>query len=248
MFGNTFFLAALKFRYKAGSLVPTPRACLVGEGDRARKHRAPRLSPSPPRARHGRGGEGGRERGWLGSPILFTHEASSWGSQNLISEFQSPQDLLDSVTREVYTIGNLADAAWCWQRVPPRRLDGGHAEPRTTHDEDSFVTAGKRTRNRCKRTHCGCACVGRAHCGCRVHTRSRRNGGAGQTVAAPRCPVADAFRTMWLSHNKPQGIETIHARFGMLDARYAEMARRIDELLAGSVNSIPELDCKCPSV
>ena len=55
-----------------------------------------------------------------------------------------------------------------------------------------------------------------------------------------------AFRTMWLRHNKPQGIETIQGRFGMVDARYAEMTRRIDEYIQGRVDTIPELECKCP--
>ena len=58
--------------------------------------------------------------------------------------------------------------------------------------------------------------------------------------------MAATFRTMWLSHNKPNGIETIQARFGMLDARYEEMETRLGELLAGTINSIPELDCQCP--
>ncbi len=58
--------------------------------------------------------------------------------------------------------------------------------------------------------------------------------------------LAAAFRKMWMSHNKPEGIETIQARFGTVDARYAELELRIGELLDGTVDSIPELDYKCP--
>ena len=58
--------------------------------------------------------------------------------------------------------------------------------------------------------------------------------------------MADAFRTMWMSHNKPQGIETIQGRFGMIDTRYREMSYRINEYIKGLTDTIPELDCKCP--
>lgn len=58
--------------------------------------------------------------------------------------------------------------------------------------------------------------------------------------------MARSFRTMWLSHNKPFGIETMQARFGMLDARYTEMSDRLSEYIKGDVKTIPELDCPCP--
>ena len=58
--------------------------------------------------------------------------------------------------------------------------------------------------------------------------------------------MADTFRVMWLSHNKPPGIETIQGRFGMIDARYRELGRRLDEYTSGSVKAIPEWDCQCP--
>ena len=58
--------------------------------------------------------------------------------------------------------------------------------------------------------------------------------------------MADSFRSMWMSHNKPQGIETIQARFGMLTARYDEMIKRIEEYCCSEIDCIPELDCKCP--
>jgi len=58
--------------------------------------------------------------------------------------------------------------------------------------------------------------------------------------------LEESFRTMWMSHNKPQGIETIQGRFGMIEARYREMSRRLDEYIRGVVDTIPELDCQCP--
>ena len=54
--------------------------------------------------------------------------------------------------------------------------------------------------------------------------------------------MESSFRTMWLNHNKPQGIETIQARFGMLRARYQEIALRLGEYINGTVKTIPELD------
>ncbi len=64
-------------------------------------------------------------------------------------------------------------------------------------------------------------------------------------VVAGRVAALEAsFRNMWLNHNKPQGIETIQARFGMLRARYREIALRIGEYVRGEVSTIPELDGK----
>ena len=54
-----------------------------------------------------------------------------------------------------------------------------------------------------------------------------------------------AFRAMWMSHNKPEGMETIQARLGMLEARYRELDRRIAEYLDGKVDRIAELECNC---
>ena len=50
--------------------------------------------------------------------------------------------------------------------------------------------------------------------------------------------MALAFRTLWLKQNKPEGIEVIQARFGMIDARYAEMDRRVDEYIQGTISNI----------
>ncbi len=58
--------------------------------------------------------------------------------------------------------------------------------------------------------------------------------------------MAQAFRTMWLIQNKPEGLEEIQSRFGMLDIRYAEMECRLNEYIQGNVSDIPELSCKCP--
>ena len=63
-----------------------------------------------------------------------------------------------------------------------------------------------------------------------------------ESVAA----MEEAFRSMWMSHNKPEGIETVQARFGMLQARYRELERRLWEYLRGDITHIAELDCKCP--
>ena len=58
--------------------------------------------------------------------------------------------------------------------------------------------------------------------------------------------MAESFRAMWLRHNKPEGLERIQARLGMLDARYRELEDRLEELLAGQVQRIPELEYTCP--
>jgi hypothetical protein len=58
--------------------------------------------------------------------------------------------------------------------------------------------------------------------------------------------MADSFRTMWMSHNKPEGIELIQARFGMLGARYRELSLRLGEYLNGRIDRLSELDSRCP--
>ena len=54
--------------------------------------------------------------------------------------------------------------------------------------------------------------------------------------------LEDTFRSMWISHNKSEGIETIQARFGMLIIRYREIGRQLDEWLSGKRNKISELE------
>ncbi len=58
--------------------------------------------------------------------------------------------------------------------------------------------------------------------------------------------MEESFRSMWMSHNKPEGMETIQARFGMLQARYRELDRRLREYLRGDITRIAELDYSCP--
>ena len=55
-----------------------------------------------------------------------------------------------------------------------------------------------------------------------------------------------SFRSMWLAHNKPFGLEVIQIRFGGLLARYEELDKRLDEYLEGTIKSIPELDENLP--
>lgn len=64
-------------------------------------------------------------------------------------------------------------------------------------------------------------------------------------VAAIRA-AANSFRTMWLSHNKPEGLAIIQGRFGSLEARYEEMERRIEEFVEGKIDRLSELDHRAP--
>jgi hypothetical protein len=45
-----------------------------------------------------------------------------------------------------------------------------------------------------------------------------------------------------MRRNKPQGYEVLQIRLAQQTQRHRELVRRIEELLAGEVNSIPELD------
>jgi hypothetical protein len=58
--------------------------------------------------------------------------------------------------------------------------------------------------------------------------------------------MEDAFRAMWMAHNKPEGLETMQARFGMLQARYRELERRLGEYLRGDISTIAEWEYACP--
>ena len=55
-----------------------------------------------------------------------------------------------------------------------------------------------------------------------------------------------SFRTMWMSHNKPQGFEVTQVRLAGLIERYGELSQRIEEYLAGTVDGIAELDANLP--
>jgi hypothetical protein len=69
----------------------------------------------------------------------------------------------------------------------------------------------------------------------------RRIGKVTESISA----MEEAFRNMWMSHNKPEGLEMIQGRFGMLQARYRELDRRLAEYLNGDIDRIAELDYKC---
>jgi hypothetical protein len=45
-----------------------------------------------------------------------------------------------------------------------------------------------------------------------------------------------------MRRNKPQGFEVIQLRVAQQAIRHRELARRVDELLTGTVSAIPELD------
>jgi hypothetical protein len=51
-----------------------------------------------------------------------------------------------------------------------------------------------------------------------------------------------SFRRQWYRRNKPLGFETVQIRLGGLKQRYVELKARLEELAAGKIHSIPELD------
>jgi hypothetical protein len=51
---------------------------------------------------------------------------------------------------------------------------------------------------------------------------------------------------MWMSHNKPEGIENVQNRFGIMLIRHKELQRRIAEYIEGKVKVIAELEYRCP--
>ena len=52
----------------------------------------------------------------------------------------------------------------------------------------------------------------------------------------------DSFRRQWLRSYKYYGLEVMQIKLAGLKERYRETSRRIGELLAGEIDSIPELD------
>ncbi|MFH1024691.1 MAG: family 20 glycosylhydrolase [Planctomycetota bacterium] len=59
--------------------------------------------------------------------------------------------------------------------------------------------------------------------------------------------VADSHRALWMRCHKPEGFETVQARYGMLEARYREMATRLAEYRTGKIHHLAELDEFCPA-
>jgi hexosaminidase len=74
---------------------------------------------------------------------------------------------------------------------------------------------------------------------------ARLRGDIPRVVAAVKS-AERSFRRMWLGHNKPEGLETIQARFGMLEVRYRELSRRLKEHVDGRTPTIAEWEHRCP--
>ena len=55
-----------------------------------------------------------------------------------------------------------------------------------------------------------------------------------------------SWRRGWMRRNKPQGYEVLQLRLAQQAIRHREVARRIEELLSGTVTAIPELDERMP--
>ena len=51
-----------------------------------------------------------------------------------------------------------------------------------------------------------------------------------------------SFRRQWYRRNKPLGFETMQIRLGGLKQRYLELKQRLEELSAGKISGIPELE------
>ena len=56
--------------------------------------------------------------------------------------------------------------------------------------------------------------------------------------------LCQSFRRQWVRSYKYDGLEIMQIKLGGLKERYRETSRRIQELLAGKINSIPELELK----
>jgi hypothetical protein len=53
--------------------------------------------------------------------------------------------------------------------------------------------------------------------------------------------LAASWRRQWLERNKPFGLETLQVRLAGQAARYRELGQRLDDFIAGRIDSIPEL-------
>ncbi len=80
--------------------------------------------------------------------------------------------------------------------------------------------------------------------------RNRRALGAvRKRIPAVRASVREmgnAFRAMWMRHNKPEGMHATQGRFAFADIRYAELDLRLAEYLAGKRTTLAEFDYACP--
>jgi hypothetical protein len=56
----------------------------------------------------------------------------------------------------------------------------------------------------------------------------------------------NSFRTQWLRRNKPFGLEALQIRLAGPARRCQELADRLEELLSGKIESIPEFDEPAP--
>ena len=56
------------------------------------------------------------------------------------------------------------------------------------------------------------------------------------------CAFGDSFRRRWFLSYKSYGLELFQIRMGAQIERFREASRRIEELLAGKVEAIDELD------
>jgi hypothetical protein len=75
-----------------------------------------------------------------------------------------------------------------------------------------------------------------------------------ETAAARIAPLredlrllAASFRHIWLSRNKPQGLEVLQIRLAGLDARLQELDTRLTDYIEGRIATIPELAANMPS-
>lgn len=82
----------------------------------------------------------------------------------------------------------------------------------------------------------------------------RKKDKKGMTKLASKVPAIIAnvkklektFRTMWMSHNKPEGIEMMQQRFGAMQVRYKELQNRLVEYTNGEVKVIAEFEYRRP--
>ncbi|MEK7413176.1 MAG: family 20 glycosylhydrolase, partial [Planctomycetota bacterium] len=89
----------------------------------------------------------------------------------------------------------------------------------------------------------------RAHLEIAYASRDRIGLAAVRNEALALVPMIDdlaaSWRRGWMRRNKPQGWEVLQLRLAQQAERHRELARRIDELLNGEAQTIPELDERC---